>query len=96
MIEVITDDAEFSSSNALVEWLTTARRSAGEVMAAMREGGGRWCGLMTVRVTPNVAASANSPYPAFSKIGALSVPRQPMRQGIASRLRHVAPALLLC
>ena len=96
MIEVITDDAEFSSSNALVEWLTAACRSAGEVMAAMREGVERWRALMTVRLAPNVAASVNSRRPAFCKNGAPSVPRQPMRQGIASRFRHVAPALLLC
>ena len=96
MNEVIPDDAEFSSSNALVEWLEVAHRSAREVMAAMREGVERWRALMTVRLAPNVAPSVNSRRPAFSKTGALSVPRQPMRQGIASSRRHVAPALLLC
>jgi hypothetical protein len=79
-----------------VEWLKVARRSAGEVMAAMHEGVERWRALMTVPLAPKVAASVNSRHPAFNKTGALSVPRQPMRQGIASRFRHVAPALLLC
>jgi hypothetical protein len=60
MIEVIADDAEFSSSNALMEWLGAARRSAGEVMAAMHEGVERWRALMTARADPSVAASVNS------------------------------------
>jgi hypothetical protein len=67
LIEVIPDDTEFSSSNALVEWLAAAQRSAGEVMAAMREGVERWRVLMTAPPTPNVAAKANLPRPAFYK-----------------------------
>jgi hypothetical protein len=96
MIEVIADDAQFSSSNAPVEWLAAAHRSAGEVMAAMREGVERWQALMNVPLAPNVAASSE-----FATLGLLQNRRFiGATTAHATRhrqcFRHVAPALLLC
>jgi hypothetical protein len=93
MIEVITDHAEFSSSNALIEWFTAV------CCSRLRTHGGHAFegGTIAMAMTGPLRASRvirGSPRP--GKKDSPSRPQKLWRQGIVSRCRHVAPALLLC
>jgi hypothetical protein len=96
MIEVIADNAEFSSSNALMEWLAAVCRSRLGAHGGHALAGGTMARPNDRCVRRQMWRHDEFAAPGVLQNGAPSMPRQPMRQGIASRFRHIAPALLLC
>jgi hypothetical protein len=93
MTEVIVGDAKFSPSNAILEWLVARRRSFKSTHGRHAFAGGTMASFAAAPLEQGGGKSAETD---FQQNGLQTSPPASLRQGIASRCRHVAPALLLC
>ena len=93
MIEVIGDDAKFSPSIALLEWLAWRRRSFKRTHGRHAFTDGT---MVSFRASGLERGGGESAGTSLEQNGLQTSPPALLRQGIASRCRHVARALLLC
>jgi hypothetical protein len=93
MIEVIGDDAKFSPSNAMLEWLAGRRCSFKETHGRHAFTDGT---MVSFRAGGLERGDGESAGTKVQQNNLQTSPLTPLRQGISSRCRHVAPALPLC